>query len=479
MHKEMDREFTNAVESPSKTRIVIAAPRENAKSTKAARALPLWCICYKKKKFIVIASDSTPQAKQHVAAIRDELEDNKRLAEAFPDVVGEGRKWTDGEIRTRSGCTVIAAGTGKRIRGLLQRADRPDLLIADDLENDENVSTLEQRDKTQNWFFKAFAKAGKDADIIVTGTILHYDSLLARLLNNPGFRGRKYRSIIRWSQATKLWDKWESILTNWELTNDEREQQADKYYRNNKTAMLEGTQVLWAEFEPYLDLMTQRVTEGPASFDSEKQNEPINPEDCLFQDEWFTWFDEDDINVKGMPIAAACDPSLGKEGKSGCPSAIIALARGPNGVLYIVDADIEKRPPDKIIEDCIELHQRRNLFILGIEAVQFQEFFKDQLIKEASYQGQYPPIHPIKQSKDKLLRIQTLQPLVKSGRLRFQKKHKRLYDQMRYHPKADFMDGPDALEMAVRMVERISMTYHSAGKRNGRRDNTNLKRVFG
>lgn len=478
-HRDLYTGYRDAIESNKRHRKAIAAPRENAKSTITAEVLPLWCICYKKKNFIVVAADATPQAKRHIAAIKEELEDNPLLLAAFPGATGEGPKWTEEEIRTRNKVTVIATGTGKRIRGVKQGAVRPDLLIGDDLENDENVITPEQRDKSENWFFKAFAKAGKDADVFVVGTVLHYDSLLSRLLNNPTFAGRKYRSVIRWSDATVLWDEWEQVYTDWTIPQDKREAAADEFYKRHHAAMDAGTEVLWPEWESYYELMKQRVAEGPASFDSEKQNEPINPDDCLFQEEWFQWFDEDDL-PGSMPIVTAVDPSLGKSGKHGDPSAIVSIGRGANGVLYVLDADIQRRPPDKIIEDCIELHQRRGLSALGVEAVQFQDFFKDILIKEASLRGQYPPTHAIQQTRDKVMRIQRLQPLVKSGRLRFQKKHKKLFEQLKYFPKADHDDGPDALEMAVQMIEKIGQSYGSVkGKRTQRQGGENLKRVFG
>lgn len=45
--------------------------------------------------------------------------------------------------------------------------------------------------------------------------------------------------------------------------------------------------MLWEEKLSYYDLMVMRVSEGEASFNSEEQNEPINPDDCLFMEEWF------------------------------------------------------------------------------------------------------------------------------------------------------------------------------------------------
>ena len=56
--------------------------------------------------------------------------------------------------------------------------------------------------------------------------------------------------------------------------------------------MLAGTEVLWPEVENYYYLMKMRVSDGPAFFDSEKQNEPIHPEDCLFREEWFAYWDD-------------------------------------------------------------------------------------------------------------------------------------------------------------------------------------------
>ena len=42
--------------------------------------------------------------------------------------------------------------------------------------------------------------------------------------------------------------------------------------------MLQGTAVLWPELEDCYELMELRIREGRASFDSEKQNEPVNPD---------------------------------------------------------------------------------------------------------------------------------------------------------------------------------------------------------
>ena len=49
---------------------------------------------------------------------------------------------------------------------------------------------------------------------------------------------------------------------------------------------------LWPEVGDYHALMLMRESEVPASFDSEKQNEPVNPLDCLFLEEDFRFWDD-------------------------------------------------------------------------------------------------------------------------------------------------------------------------------------------
>lgn len=65
--------------------------------------------------------------------------------------------------------------------------------------------------------------------------------------------------------------------------------------------------------------------------------------------------------------------------------------------------------------------------------------------------GRYLPVRDIQHTSDKLGRIQSLQPLIRSGMLQFSRRHATLLEQLRLFPKAAHDDGPDALEMAVQV----------------------------
>ena len=441
-------------------RRAVAAPRGHAKSTNLTFKGTMHSTLYGYKHYPIIISDSSEQAEGFLDNIRVEFEENTAILEDFGPLAGS--VWRSNVLVTKTNIKIEAIGSGKKIRGRKHRNWRPDLIILDDVENDENVRTPEQRSKLKNWFDKAVSKSGDDyTDIVYIGTLLHYDSLLAKTLTNPAYRSIKYKAVIQFSQADDLWQQWESIFTD--LSNDDREADALAFFQAHKAAMLEGTQVLWEEKLSYYDLMVMRVSEGEASFNSEEQNEPINPDDCLFMEEWFEYYNEAEINFRDpvFDFFGFIDPSLGKTKRSDF-SAIVTLAKHrSSGYMYVVDADIERRHPDRIIADVLAKERWLRASFghgyrkLGAETNQFQWFLKEELAKASAKAGLYLPIEEVQQTSDKVMRIQTLQPDVKNKYIKFNRRHKRLLEQLTQFPMGAHDDGPDAVEGARSIAKRV------------------------
>lgn len=456
LHRYICTRFPQMIEKSLETGVgdkeADAAPRGNAKSTWTTLIFVLWVAAYKLRHFPLIVSETSSQAEDFISFIKAELETNERLAQDFPDLCGEGPIWRADTIVTHNGVKVRGVGAGQKLRGMRHGSHRPDLVIGDDLENDEAVVSPDQRKKLDSWFFKALMKIGqKNTVYIVVGTILHYDSLLSNLLKKPGWKGRKFKSVLKWSTSS-LWEKWEAIFADITLAKDEAEAAADAFFTANRAAMLDGTEVLWPEVEDYYYLMKMRVTDGAAHFDSEKQNDPINPDDCLFREEDLQYWDDEDVDLTGVPRAGVVDPSMGKKSKRHDPSAILA-GRFKGGRLYVEVADIEKRHPDRIISDILAYHEKDRFDKFGVESVAFQEFFKDTLEKEAHKKGLTLNTVEIKNNTDKFLRIQTLQPWFKNGWIVLRRSHRKLVDQLIHYPMGSHDDGPDGLEMLKSLVE--------------------------
>jgi len=456
-------------------KIALAAPRDSGKSTLINHQYVLYCICNKLEHFIVIMSNTASQVTDVLTNIKSELETNSLLIRDFPEVCEIGQKpspkrWKIDDITTRNDIKVIALSPNQQIRGRRHNQYRPTLIILDDVEPNDDAKNQESFNTAYDWMTKAVLKAGdSSANIILMGTIHHYNSLLAQFIDpkiNTGWTKLLYRSIISYSVHPELWERWSKIYNRQEEYKDkEGPMAAEEYFLANQELMLEGTEVLWPEKYSYYALMKKREDEGPISFDSEFQNEPVNPRDCTFapgeRRDWVDRFNSEEelLNTrKGkLVIMGSCDPSMGKENRKGDYSAIITVAIDVDTrTIYVLDADIERRSPDKTIEDIIAHHKRRNYERFGFETNQFQEFMATELQKRATAAGNFLNVEEIKHTSDKIARIQSLQPMVKNGTIQFSKKHQTLLEQMKYFPKGNHDDGLDALQMAVKLCQDAS-----------------------
>jgi predicted phage terminase large subunit-like protein len=57
-------------------------------------------------------------------------------------------------------------------------------------------------------------------------------------------------------------------------------------------------------------------------------------------------------------------------------------------------------------------------------------------------------------------RIQSLQPYIENHYVKFNRNHKKLLEQLKYFPKADHDDGPDALEGCITIAKTADPTIY-------------------
>jgi len=420
-------------------KLALAAPRGEAKSTICTQIFVLWCAVHGRVHYVPIIQDVYEQAAQMLEAIKAELEANPRLQADFPQAYGQGRVWNAGIAITANNIKIQALGSGKRLRGLRHGPYRPDLVVLDDIENDENVQSPEQRDKLERWLNKAVLKLGPpdgSLTVLYIGTILHYDSVLARTLKRPTWENRTFKAIIEFPHRMDLWDSWGELLHN------DGPDIAMDYYSRREKEMDKGSVVSWPDKRPLVKLMLERYTDRNA-FDSEFQNDPLSTTDAPFANITM-WISEDPEWI----YLGAVDPSLGKTGKGRDPSAI--LVGGFNrrtGILDVIEARIAKRLPDRIIEDVIALQAKYRCITWAVEATQYQEFLRTELVKRGAARGVPIPAMPVTPHKDKMLRVEALQPHVLNGLIRLHVSQHTLLEQLRHWPKGDHDDGPDCLEM--------------------------------
>lgn len=440
------------------SKINLIGPRGSAKSTIATLCYVLRAAVEKWEPYIWIVSDTKEQAQTHLENVKAELTGNAFLARCYPRAVGQGRHWRANSIELANGVVVESYGTGQGIRGRRRGAERPSLIVCDDLQSDSHISSPGRREASRQWFYGTLLNAGtQQTNIINLATALHREALALELHRTAGWISRNFPAIVVWPTNMELWNEWESLYCDAEKPH--AREAAWAFFEQNPSDMEAGAIVLWPAAESLYSLMQLRVEIGHTAFDREKQGSPVNPELCEWPETYFDdhiWFDEwpADITIRTI----ALDPSKGADARRGDYSAYVLLGIDRRGIIY-VDADLARRPTPQLVADGVALCRRFQPTAFGVEANQFQELLCGEFASEFARQG-VNNIRPaaIHNQANKLVRIRRLGPYLSLRRLRFlasSPSAKLLVDQLRDFPTGVHDDGPDALEMALRLAEDV------------------------
>lgn len=434
-------------------KFAFAAPRGHGKSTDASVIFPLWCIVNDLKHFITIFSDAVELTETLIESIKAELEENDNLKADFPHATGRTKKWKIGEIVTRNGIMVKGYGSGKRVRGIKHGVYRVDLAIIDDLENDENVRSRDQRDKLEAWLDEAVANLGTAdgaMDILYIGTILHRDSVLARKLKLKFWNPKTFRAIITFPKRMDLWERYAQI---YKLTGTD---EAHAFYEAHKPEMDDGARVMWPEAVPLETLMRKRA-EAPRSFNKELQNNP-NSEMQKFKREKMGFYKHAPANLE---CYGWCDPAGNGKKSDFTSTTILGIDRQARKA-YVLVSDNRVLGSRQIIDNAIDLQRRYRCKKWGFETNGGQFHLKNWLLEAAFDAGVQMPVKGFHNSKNKDDRIESLELPIENLQILLHEEQIILIEQLEDWPEGIHDDAPDSLEGCY-MLSRLAKQKKSGG----------------
>lgn len=465
---------------------VTAAPRGNAKTTTRTTIKTLHDCVYQHEMFILVISARYDMAVERVEEIREELEENEYLLYVYGPQ--KGSTWNKGNFVTRNGVRVMAASRGQQIRGLLRKGARPTKVVLDDAERSDEVMSETQREKFWRWLMSDVLKLGTVGytNYEAIGTVLHQESALQRLLENPGWAPKKYQAVVRYAdQAPELWQHWRELYIG--LTyegeelpaRDEARDAAWTFFKEHEDQMMAGAEVLWPEGESYYDLMEMILVEGNEAFQLEKQNNPIIKERYPFNMDEAGYFTiEPDRLIRHrrglapvllsdiVDMAAYYDPALG--GKEGEPdwAACAILGKDRRGFFYVLDAYMAQRHgTTEQVAAVADLILKWKVPKVAMEVNNFQSLLVSNLreamarIQLATGEAWGVQWYRVNNVRNKVLRIMTLEPYVTNLWLWFNTnlpteamRQFRFFIPMRDAGKDDF---PDSVEGGLRVLRGL------------------------
>lgn len=357
-----------------------SVPRGHSKSTLVSFLLAMYRICFQKKKFIVIVSDSEDKAKDFAIRLRDELEHNKELINDFSLDGFKTTDWSKTDFVTKTGIRVVAKGSNQSLRGLIHLDTRPDSIILDDIETNETAGT----DSILNFILTDVIPSANrrgDYDICYVGTIIKDMSCLHRMAINP---------------------QWASV--KWECIDDDGEMIAPmllpkEEYENAK--------------KMYQELGKMSI------FYAENHNNPLVADDeATFKQ---TFFKHVEKEPNGCNYYIAYDPALPPSGRTKIKkvdrSAIIVLATDSNQNWYVVKVFANRDTPAKNRELIYNLCRKYNPKTIWMETIAAQRGMYLEIRDNKPKDINLPLREIASHSGSKEARIEQLQPFYETGRI--------------------------------------------------------------
>lgn len=204
---QFHREMWEMCLSPNR-HVAIAAPREHAKSTAITLGYVLAMVLFRQKDFVLILSDTYGQAVEFLRDIKTVLFENDLILQDFQTQRTAKDVEDDVIVMMKDGhkFRIVAKGSEQKVRGLKWDHKRPNLVIFDDVEGDEQVENAERRRKFRQWILRAVLPVGTNQTAFRwVGTVLHHDSALQRFLTDKTWYSKKFT-------AHKSYDDFSEIL---------------------------------------------------------------------------------------------------------------------------------------------------------------------------------------------------------------------------------------------------------------------------
>lgn len=367
--------------------VAVAAPRRHAKSTALTHDFALAAVCYRAASHVMLVSSTEELAMLQLGDIAKELRENLELREEFGILKLETDTKSEIIVLCEDGhrFRMIARGVEQRVRGMKWDGKRPDLILLDDVEEDEQVSSPERRKKLSRWINRALIPAGAyGARVRWHGTILHQESMLSRLRKSKVWKFLFYK-------AHESFDDFSNIL--W----------AEAYTKQD----------LW-------DIRQRFIDDGDANgYSQELLNDPRDDATNYIKSDWFLQMAERDYDSPGI-FGVGVDFAISKTDKANRTS-ITTGKMDVDNVLNFVGQTVGRWDSEEIIDELFAVQRRFRPDCVWVESGQIWLSLWGTIKKRMQKENLWVNFVPRTPIKDKASRGRSLQARMKGGGTRWDK----------------------------------------------------------
>ena len=307
---------------------------------------------------------------------------------------------------------------------------RANIFLMDDVvKDDKDARSPKLRKENYEWYQSVlYTRLEPDAKVIFVTTRWHPEDLAGLILQKAADDGEK-----------------------WEYVN------LPALAKENDPLGRKPGEALWPERFPVEELKRIEIALEAYWWGTMYQNDPTPEGGTEWPKEYFDWpgFWFDDWPKDGSLRVMALDPSKGDESKFGDYQAYVMMQLGKDGLLYI-DADLTQgRTVTGMIEAGLEIYRTFKAEAFAIETNLFQQLVQVELERISRDRGMMVATFGLDNRVPKDVRIRRLGPFLHRHGMRFKggsRGARLLVKQLQDFPAGAYCDGPDSLEMALRLM---------------------------
>jgi len=415
--------------------------RELAKDVRTMMEILYLCLTGKKR-YMLMISNSYDTSENFLKPYKGNLEANQRIIHDYGVQELPG-SWSAGEFTTRRGAKFLAVGAGQSPRGTRNEEVRPDIIVFNDIDTDEECRNADIIENKWKWIENAAIgtrSVSKPTLIIFLGNIIAEDCCVVRAREFAD-----YVSIIniRDENGNSTWpEKNNEEMIDRVLSQKSFSSQQQEYYNNPIQEGRVFKEMTWGKCPPLKELPFIIVYADPATSNKDK-------------------------------------PSIRARKQNSCKAVVIVGYKELKFYIYKCFVDTTKNSTfiDWLYASRKYVAEKTQPYFL-IENNSLQDPFYEQVLLPLIFQkgnenGGVLGITPDKRDKpEKFFRIEgTLEPKNRLGLLilnideKDDPHMKRLQAQFKsVGPNSKTMDGPDAVEGAVYITEtKVQMMAQREG----------------
>lgn len=334
-------------------------------------------------------------------------------------------KWTQAHLTTTTGITIQARSVGAGFRGTRVGPNRPDLIICDDIEKDELVATADGRRKLEHWLRRVVMPAlAPDGRLLVLGSLIHHDSLLANLRDKQRFPGWDYR-LYR-ARESRIGPDGQPV-----------------------------TVALWPARWPLERLAAERQRIGTLAFEQEYMGNPLDDAARVFRPEWLRRWDPRSVDVSRLDVVMAVDPAAGLDDGDYFALWVGGVER-ESGVIHTLRLALERIGIVAQVQRIMAAFEQFKPLKIGIETTAYQVVLKQILDDLGRRQRRYLPVVPIATHANKRARIEGSAPFYENGTFLLPPDlDPEVEAQFLHFPRARHDDAPDVCAMGIELARTL------------------------